>query len=48
MRRVASLPRNSNRPAAAAVPNTTQVPVLWKPRLKWLGCIASPMRMVVS
>ena len=32
----------------AAVPNPSQVPVLWKPRLKWLGCTARPMRMIVS
>ena len=45
---VASSPPNSSRPAAAAVPNTSQVPVLWKPRWKWPGCTESPIRMVTS
>jgi hypothetical protein len=48
MRRAASVPRNKSRPAAAAVPNPTQVPVLWKPRWKWPGCTARPIRIVVS
>src|SRR5262245_43457363 len=46
--RLASRPRKMSRAAAAAVPNTSQVPVLWKPRRKWPGCSARPIRMMVS
>ena len=39
---------NNNQVKQIELIKASQVPVLWKPRLKWLGWIASPMRMMVS
>lgn len=41
-------PGNSNAAAATAEPNTPQVAVLWKPRLKWLGWMHSATRIIAS